>query len=169
MLNSVPSVREIFRNKSAMGETFQLLMVFFCVCIYKCSGKDNLVEWYGHITQKRVNTKVGHYFLDLTVAKPVYIELICRHKMKDIFMIFLMVPHNQVWLAWFDRSALSKWSIFSPLPEKCRTAQALKIIVLTPFLKHYGHLKTCSLKCIKPTSKDTNSPNFHNNMKESRW
>ena len=37
-------------------------------------NKDKL-EGYGRITQKRANTKVGHYFWDFTVAKPVDIEL----------------------------------------------------------------------------------------------
>ena len=45
---------------------------------------------------------------DFIVAKPIDIELIYRHQMKDMFMIFLMIPHNQVWVEWFGHSALSK-------------------------------------------------------------
>ena len=52
-----------------------------------CLYKDKL-EGYGPITQKRANTKVGHYFWDLTVAKLVDIELIYRHKMKVMFSMF---------------------------------------------------------------------------------
>ena len=66
------------------------------------------LEGYGRITQKRTDTKVGHCFLDFTVAKPVDIELIYRHQMKDMFMIFLMIPHNQVSVEWFGHRALSK-------------------------------------------------------------
>ena len=62
------------------------------------------------ITQKRAKTKVGHYFYfwDFTVAKPEDKELNYRHQMEDMFMIFLMILYNQVWVDWFGHSALSK-------------------------------------------------------------
>ena len=70
-------------------------------------SKDKL-EGYGRITPKRTNTKVGHYFWNFTVAKPVDIELTYRYQLKDMFMIFLMIPHNQVSVEWFGHRALSK-------------------------------------------------------------
>ena len=69
--------------------------------------KDKL-EGYGRITQKRTNIKVGHYFWNFTVAKPVDIELTYRYQLKDMFMIFLTIPHNQVSVEWFGHRALSK-------------------------------------------------------------
>ena len=56
--------------------------------------KDKL-EGYGHITQKRANTKVGHYFWNFTMVKPVDIEHIYRHQMKDTY-VYDLLPHNQV-------------------------------------------------------------------------
>ena len=82
---------------------------------------------YGHITKKRVNTKVRHHFLDFTVAKPVDIELIYRQQVKDMFMIFLMIPNNQVWVECLITALCRNKAFFSILPENCRNAQALKI------------------------------------------
>ena len=51
--------------------------------------KDKL-EGYGRITLKRANTKVGHYFLEFTVANPLVIEHIYRrHQMKDMIVLDL--------------------------------------------------------------------------------
>ena len=71
------------------------------------SFKDKL-EGYGRITLKRPNTMRGHYFWDLIVAKPVSIHHTFRYQMKDMFIIFQMIPHSLISTEWFGHSALPK-------------------------------------------------------------
>ena len=74
-----------------------------------CEGRiDDKLEGYGSITWKRHNAMRGHYFWDLIVAKPVSIYHILRYQMKDMFIIFQMIPHSLILTESFGHSALPK-------------------------------------------------------------
>ena len=80
---------------------------FMLAIAYIEQSKDKL-EGYGRITWKRPNTMRGHYFWDLIVAKPVSIHHILRYQMKDMFIIFQMIPHSLILTEWFGHSAFPK-------------------------------------------------------------
>ena len=82
--------------------SFVLVLIKF-LCLFK----DKL-ERYGRITWKRPNTMRGHYFWDLVVAKLVSIHHTFKYQMKDIFIIFQMIPHSLILTEWFGHSALPK-------------------------------------------------------------
>ena len=50
----------------------------------------------------------GHYFEELIVAKPVCIHDIVRYQMKDMFIIFQMMPHILIVAEEFGHSAIPK-------------------------------------------------------------
>ena len=48
---------------------------------------------YGGIIHKRGRTSGGHYFQDLFTAKPLDIHHFLGYQMKDLEIVFLMIPH----------------------------------------------------------------------------
>ena len=130
-------------------------------------GKDKL-EGYGRITWKRPNTMRGHYFWDLIVAKPVSIHHILRYQMKDMFIIFQMIPHSLILTEWFGHSALPKKGGFWHFPANGKNFQAPKIIFLDIFFQTTVIRWKIYLEPSNQLQMATNIPNFHN-MKEAKW
>ena len=66
---------------------------------------------YGRITQKGGRTSGGHYFQDLSTAKPLNLDHFFGYQMKDLTIIFPLIPHDLIWVQWYGHSALSNLSV----------------------------------------------------------
>ena len=63
------------------------------------------------------------------------IHHILRYQMKDMFIIFLIIPHSLILTEWFGHSALPKYDGFRYFPANGKNFQARKIIFLDIFFQ----------------------------------
>ena len=86
-----------------------------------------------------------------------------RYRMKDIFIIFQIIPHSLILTEPFGHSAMPFWHF----PANGINFQALKIIFLDIFFQTTVIRRKIYLEPSNQLQMPTNIPNFHN-IKEAK-
>ena len=134
---------------------FGYKMLQFCILVHRFKDK---LEGYGRITWKRPNTMRGHYFGDLIVAKPVGIHHILRYQMKDMFIIFQMIPHSLILTEQSGHSTKVGWVL--AFSRKWQTISSTDDNFPWHLSSKYCHSVKKLLRAIKPIANGHKYPKF---------
>ena len=120
----------------------------FSACVASALGYDKWchryhVAWlcqgqargYGRITQFCPLPFWGHYFHVVTVANSMDRISCKRYQMKDLNLIFPLIPQNLILVEWFSHSGWSKLGGFQHFSENGYFHPAVKKVFLITFFQ----------------------------------
>ena len=116
---------------------------------------------YGHITQICPLPFWGHYFHVVTVANSMDRISSTRYQMKDMNMIFPLIPQNPILVEWFSHSGWSKLGGFLHFSENGHLHSVVKIVLLITFFQNALIYRWVDLESWNQLRMVTNISSFH--------
>ena len=88
------SILELHESQQCKSESLitSVRLIKFCGHLKGCAVHQGQAKGYGRITR----TSSGHYFQNLFTAKPLDIHHFLGYQMKDLDIVFPLVPHNPI-------------------------------------------------------------------------